>query len=91
MFYFISVCHRKDGRCRGHKIGFGLCGDGKSKYSSNYWLLWKHNKASDAMRSQKYEFKSYFTIESNKSVETGDTHFLYKKLLLLLLYICYLF
>lgn len=43
------------------------------------------------MRSQKYEFKSYFTIESNKSVETGDTHFLYKKLLLLLLYICYLF
>lgn len=31
------------------------------------------------MRSQKYEFKSYFTIESNKSVENGNTHFLYKK------------
>lgn len=27
----VSVCHRKDGRCRGHQTGPGLCGNGKSK------------------------------------------------------------
>lgn len=33
-YIHVSVCHGKDGRCRGHKIGFGLCGNGKSKYLS---------------------------------------------------------
>lgn len=34
VFYIFSVCHRKNGRCRGHEIGFGLCGNGKSEFFS---------------------------------------------------------
>lgn len=32
MMFLVSVCHRKNGGCWRHKIGFGFCGNGKGKH-----------------------------------------------------------
>lgn len=38
--YLFPVCHRKNGRCRGHQAGHRLCGNGKGNYvPALFWFF----------------------------------------------------